>query len=209
LFLAARAGAGQSAEAETARRGAFGVEADAAFDLPFGLRVFGAFRDRLQQQAYLSTNTDPSTGALQAVTVGEQSLDAWIGVDWDLASVLGGPDTWHARVGLAPRFARLDSSAFTVSTGTFRFSGEGEWAPVPRLLLTGHVGFGYRLFGTPETLSDFGLPRSLWDGGAGVRIPFGDGPTWSLSLGWSFDSIVFDRTTRVRHLALAGLAVAL
>jgi len=211
LTVGAWVGSGTVREQETGSNGTLGVDATATFDLPFDLRITAGFGDRVQDQVYLSSHADPEVGGLQRVTVREQVIDAALGVDVDLAPQLPLPseDSAHVWVGLAPRVVVFDNTSFANWAGSLRLSCAVEVAVAGPLSLRGHLGWGPRLFGTPETLSVLGLPRSFWDAHAGAGLRFGDRVEWTLTGGWTLDAVVFDRTTRVRHLAMAGLMVSL
>lgn len=205
-----RVGPGTVQQAETGVQDSFGLHAAASTALPAALRLAGAYHHRMQRQAYLSRNPDPTSGGPQRLAVDEQVIDARVGIEWDAASMLGFlPARTALRVGLAPRFVHFESTAFAVSSGSLRLSAEAAWGPTPDLTLRGGLGWGPHLFGTSETLALSGLPQHYWDAHAGVLLHLSDRPRWSLTGGWHLDSVVFKRSTRVRHLAMAGLALSL
>ncbi|MBW1880986.1 MAG: hypothetical protein JRJ84_21740 [Deltaproteobacteria bacterium] len=209
--LRLQGGVGWVAEREIGGQTSTALSGEVAVALPSTLRLEGSFADHLHEQRYLSVNP-ALDGAADVVIVDEQFQDARLGISLELLDLIGVDDLaskldW--RVSLAPRYLRLDSSAFGVWAGSLRIGTALRLTPADRFHLDASGGFGPRLFGEPDTLSAMGLPNMFWDSRVTAGFDFGDRSRWTVDLGWQMDSIVFEHTTRVLHGGTLGLSLSL
>jgi len=188
--------------------------ADVAIGVQYGLSNGLAFRlsfsDALYDQTYRSVNPSMDGGGLYETTVLEQNQDFGLHASFDVAELV---DSLASHVSARPAFGfryvnlynpQFDSWGLALHLGTelrvhvadrFRLEGRASWAPAVAT--------------SSETLSIMGLPRYFTDFGAGAGMDFGDTARWTVLLGWAAHGVVFEHTTRVRHVGELGLSVAL
>lgn len=204
VVIGAALGAGMVGQAETGWQPTLGLRVDAAVGLPAHFRIVAAFADGFHEQPYLSTAPGTAGTGSHVVTVFEQTIAAGLGVDWDIAPFLWwAPDDTHVRLGLSPWVVALDNAAFSTWLVALRLSLGVEVPLAKRLSVVGSGAFAPGLSRSPETLSALGLPQHAWDARVGLSEKFG---AFAVTGSWNADGIVFERTHRVRHLAMVGLS---
>ena len=177
-------------------------------DVGAGFEVGGSFGFRSYRAAYTSRGP-----VLQgAVTFDEaepreQFLDAKLNVSYNVLATV--TDALWLRVGVAPRFVQLVAKGFD----SWLFAPEVEVSIGAqlgaRVAIDAGFGFSAAVAGPSSTPSVDGLPKYLYDVGAGVVVDLtGDGLV-SLELRYEGSVLVHEYVQHVYHGAQAGLRIAL
>lgn len=185
--------------------GRFGV----AVNLGYGLELGGAFGYRYFRPTY--TVRGPTVqGAMsydQAHPV-EHQLDGTLEISYNVLQEV--TDALWLRMGVAPRFTQWLADGYS----TWLFAPEavgrigGSLGAARRVTLDAGFGFSASVAAPKTTPSNDGLPRYVYDFGAGVTVALTEGGLASLVLRYEGTAVVYEWTTRLYHGATGGIQFA-